>query len=94
MLLFLTPIFLIVLAFIGVWKNTNNLIFMLLYLELILISTTITFTLCSIFKVNYFTQCYSIYILTIAAVESAILITIVVQFFRNNNTINLNRVNI
>lgn len=67
---------------------------MLLYLELILISTTIIFTIYSITSSNYFTQCYSIYILSVAAVESAILITIVVQFFRNNNTINLSKVNL
>lgn len=67
--------------------------FILLYIELIIINIVSIFGISYKIESNYFGELFSLFILTVAAVESALLITILVQFFRFNNTISLKKIN-
>lgn len=67
--------------------------FILLYIELIIINIVSIFGIAYKIESNYFGELFSLFILTVAAVESALLITILVQFFRFNNTISLKKIN-
>ena len=67
--------------------------FILLYIELIIINIVSVFGIAYKIESNYFGELFSLFILTVAAVESALLITILVQFFRFNNTISLKKIN-
>ena len=62
-------------------------------MEIILVSLSILFSLFSKTEGNIFSQYYAILILTIAAVESAILICLVVGFFRGNGSVEIKALN-
>ena len=87
------PFFLIFTSIIGFVTNSKNPMFILLYIELIIINFASIFGIAYKIEFNYFGELFSLFILTVAAVESALLITILVQFFRFNNTISLNKIN-
>ena len=89
-----TPIILIFLSFWGILLKKKNIMFILIYMEVILVSLSILFSLLSRSGGNIFGQYYSILILTIAAVESAILICLVVGFFRGNGSVEIIALNI
>ena len=63
--------------------------FVLVYMEIILVSLSILFSISMRTESNIFGQYYAILILTVAAVESAILICLVVEFFRGNGTVEI-----
>ena len=89
----MTPIILIFLSFWGIILKKKNIMFILIYMEIILVSLSILFSLLSKAEGNIFGQYYSILILTIAAVESAILICLVVGFFRGNGSVEVRALN-
>ena len=89
----LTSIFVIFFCIIGILHNRQNLMYFLIYMEMIILSLTICFTLLHHNESSCWGQVYSLYLMTVGAVESAILVTLVVQFFRYANTIKLRAVN-
>jgi NADH:ubiquinone oxidoreductase subunit K len=93
MILFITFILIIFSSLIGIIKNKNNLLFIILFVEMILITLTSLFSLVYFIQGSYFGQVYGLYILTIAAVETAIIISIVVQYYRYRGNININIIN-
>ena len=93
MVFLLIPFLLIFISLVGLTKNSKNPMFILLYIELIIINFVAIFGITYRLEYNFFGELFSLFILTVAAVESALLITILVQFFRFNNTISLNQIN-
>lgn len=93
MLIFITSFFIINLSILGLVKNKNNFLFFILYLEIILITITYLITLLCLVKFSYFGQIYGLFILTIAAIESAIIISLIVQFYKYRGTIHVNVIN-
>ena len=93
MSVFLVPFFLIIIGAVQLVKDNHNFIIMILSLELITVQVTVIFGFLSFTQNNCFGQIYGIYILTIAAVESAIIISLVVQFYRLKNTISMFHLN-
>ena len=94
MIFLLTSIFLIIFSSISLIINNLNPIYLFIYIELIIINITLIISI--IFKIdnNFFGQLYSLLILTIAAIESSLLISLLLQFFRLNNTIAFNNINL
>ena len=88
-----TSILIALLSAIGIIKNRNNLLFFILFIEIILISMTCIISLLYSINGSYFGQIYGLYILTIAAIESAIIISIVVQYYRYRGNINVSIIN-
>ena len=93
MIFLLIPFFLIFISLMGFVINSKNPMFMLLYVELAIVNFVSIFGLAYKIEFNYFGELFSLYVLTVAAAESALLITVLTQFFRFNNTISLNKIN-
>ena len=73
----------------GLFMNRKNVISILMSIELMLLSTNINFVAFSIHLNELSGQIFSILILTIAAAETSIGLAILVLYFRNKGTIEL-----
>lgn len=85
--LFVTGIF-------GLFLNRKNIIILLMSIELILLSVNINFVAFSSFMGDMAGQVFTLFILTVAAAEAAIGLAILVVFFRNRGTIDVEDVNV
>lgn len=90
---FLLPTLLFVIGVLGVLLNKKNLVFLLLSLELMLLSSTVNFLFISVFFSNPVGQLFALVVLTVAAAESAIGLGILVVIFRVKQTIDFNSLN-
>lgn len=71
----------------GLFLNRKNIITMLMSVELILLSTNINFVAFSAYLGDSVGQIFSLFILSVAAAETAIGLSILVTFFRNFGSI-------
>ncbi len=76
----------------GVFLNRKNLIVILMSIELMLLSVNINFVVFSSYLNDLTGQVFSMFILTVAAAEVAIGLAILVAFFRNKNSIEIEEV--
>ncbi len=76
----------------GVFLNRKNLIVILMSIELMLLSVNINFIVFSSYLNDLTGQVFSMFILTVAAAEVAIGLAILVAFFRNKNSIEIEEV--
>ena len=83
----------ILLSLAGIIRNRSNFLFFILYIEIILICITFIFSVSYYTQGSYFGQVYGLFILTIAAIESAIIVSLIVQFYRHRGTISINIIN-
>ena len=86
-----TIVFLI--GFLGVLINRKSIISILLSIELMLLAVSINFVAFSSHLNQITGQVFSIFVLAIAAAESAIALAIIVLYFKNRNTINVKDIN-
>ena len=86
-----TTVFLI--GFLGILINRKSVISILLSIELMLLAASINFVAFSSYLHHITGQIFSIFILAIAAAESAIALAIIVLYFKNRNTINVKNIN-
>jgi NADH-quinone oxidoreductase subunit K len=78
---------LFVLGIFGIFLNRKNIIVILMSLELILLSVNLNLVAFSASLGDLTGQIFSMFILTVAAAEAAIGLAIVVIYFRNRGTI-------
>ncbi len=78
----------------GIFLNRKNVIVMLMSIELILLAVNINFVAFSVFLGDLGGQIFAMFILTVAAAEAAIGLAIVVVFFRNRGSIDVEDVNL
>ncbi|WP_159348420.1 NADH-quinone oxidoreductase subunit NuoK [Roseomonas harenae] len=78
---------LFVLGIFGIFLNRKNIIVILMSLELILLSVNLNLVAFSANLGDLTGQIFSMFILTVAAAEAAIGLAIVVIYFRNRGTI-------
>lgn len=71
----------------GLFLNRKNIITMLMSVEMILLSTNINFVAFSAYLGDSVGQIFSLFILSVAAAETAIGLSILVTFFRNFGSI-------
>jgi NADH-quinone oxidoreductase subunit K len=76
----------------GVFLNRKNIISLLMSIELILLSVNINFVAFSSFLGDLVGQIFAIFILTVAAAEAAIGLAILVIYFRNRQTIEIDSI--
>lgn len=81
------------LGVLGVFLNRRNIIIVLMSIELILLAVNINFIAFSWFLKDLSGQIFSLFILTVAAAEAAIGLAILVVYFRNRSTINIDDAN-
>ena len=81
------------LGVIGIFLNRKNVIVILMSIELILLAVNINFVAFSHFLGDLVGQIFTLFVLTVAAAEAAIGLAIVVVFFRNRGTIEVEEIN-
>ena len=81
------------LGVLGIFLNKKNLIIILMSIELILLSVNINFIAFSAYINNISGQIFAMLTLTVAAAEAAIGLAILVVFFRNLGSIEVNKIN-
>ena len=85
------------LFYIGVWgifSNRRNVVLMLMSIELMLLAVNFAFIIYSVYLDDIIGQIFSIFILTIAAAESAIGLAILVVLYNVRGTIAVEYLNI
>ena len=78
----------------GIFVNRKNIIVILMSIELILLAVNINFIAFSSFLGDLVGQVFALFVLTVAAAESAIGLAILVVFYRNRRTIAVEDVNL
>ena len=81
------------LGIFGIFLNRKNVIVILMSIELILLSVNINLVAFSSFLGDLVGQVFTMFVLTVAAAEAAIGLAILVCFFRNRGTIDVDDVN-
>ncbi|MBF0193715.1 MAG: NADH-quinone oxidoreductase subunit NuoK [Magnetococcales bacterium] len=76
----------------GIFLNRRNVIIIMMSIELILLSVNINFVAFSSFMGNIDGQIMTFFVLTVAAAEAAIGLAILVTFFRNRATIDVEEI--
>ena len=84
---------LFVLGVFGIFLNRKNVIVILMSIELILLAVNINFVAFSAHLGDLAGQAFAIFVLTVAAAETSIGLAILVCFFRNRGTIEVDDVN-
>lgn len=77
----------------GVFLNRKNVIIILMSIELILLSININMIAFSVYLGDITGQVFAMFILTVAAGEAAIGLAILVVYFRNRGSIQVDEIN-
>lgn len=80
---------LFVIGICGIFMNRKNIITLLMSIELMLLAVNINFVAFSVYLGDLTGQIFSILVLTVAAAEAAIGLAILVVYFRNRGTIDV-----
>ena len=78
----------------GIFLNRKNVIIIMMSIELILLAVNINFVAFSAYLNDLVGQVFSMFILTVAAAEAAIGLAIVVIYFRNRGSIEVDDINL
>ena len=78
----------------GIFLNRKNVIVILMSIELILLAVNINFVAFSAFLGDLVGQMFALLVLTVAAGEAAIGLAIVVVYFRNRGSIEVDDINL
>jgi len=85
---------LFVIGIFGLFLNRKNVIILLLSIDLMLLAVNINFVAFSSYLGDMVGQVFTLFVLTVAAAEAAIGLAILVCFFRNRGTIDVEDVNV
>ncbi len=77
----------------GIFLNRKNVIIILMSIELMLLAVNINFVAFSAFLQDLVGQIFVMFVLTVAAAEAAIGLAILVVFFRNRGSIEVEDIN-
>jgi len=78
---------------IGIFLNRKNVIIILMSIELILLAVNINLVSFSIYLHNLVGQVFTMFILTVAAAEAAVGLAIIVIYYKNKGSINVEQIN-
>ena len=76
----------------GIFLNRKNVIIILMSIELILLAVNINFVSFSIYLQNLVGQVFTMFILTVAAAEAAVGLAIIVIYYKNRGSINVEQI--
>ena len=77
---------------IGIFLNRKNIIVILMSIELILLAVNINLVSFSIYLQNLTGQIFTMFILTVAAAEAAVGLAIIVIYYKNKGSINVEQI--
>jgi NADH-quinone oxidoreductase subunit K len=78
----------------GIMLNRSNIITVLMSIELMLLAVNLNFIVYSVYLDDLFGQVFAIFVLTVAAAESAIGLAILVVYFRVRGSIAVETMNL
>ena len=87
----ITNVILFFLGVFGIIFQRRNILIILMCIELLLLSVNLNFIVFSVYLDDFFGQLFSLFILTVAASESAIGLAILILYFRLRCNISINR---
>ena len=82
------------LGIFGIFLNRKNVIVILMSVELMLLAVNINLVSFSVFLGDLMGQVFALFVLTVAAAEAAIGLAILVVFFRNRGSIDVEDINL
>lgn len=88
-----TSFFLFFIGIIGIFLIKKNIIIILMSIELMLLSININFILFSVYLDSITGQIFALFIVTVAAAESAIGLAILVVYYRIKGLVSINFIN-
>jgi NADH-quinone oxidoreductase subunit K len=74
--------------------NRKNIILMLMSIELMLLAVNLNFIIFSVFLDDIMGQIFALFVLTVAAAESAIGLAILVVYYRIRGTVSIEYINL
>ena len=77
---------------IGIFLNRKNVIIILMSIELILLALNINLVSFSVYLQNLVGQVFTMFILTVAAAEAAVGLAIIVIYYKNKGSINVEHI--
>lgn len=77
---------------IGIIIHRRSVLFILICLELVLLSLSLSFVLFSVYFDDVYGQIFSFFILTVAAAESAVGLAIIIAYYRVRGSISINQI--
>jgi len=77
---------------IGIFLNRKNVIIILMSIELILLAVNINLVSFSIYLQDLVGQVFTMFILTVAAAEAAVGLAIIVIYYKNRGSINIEQI--
>ena len=77
---------------VGIFLNRKNIIVILMSIELILLAVNINLVSFSIYLQNLVGQVFTMFILTVAAAEAAVGLAIIVIYFKNKGSIQVEKI--
>ena len=77
---------------IGIFLNRKNVIIILMSIELMLLSVNINLVSFSIYLQDIVGQVFTMFILTVAAAEAAVGLAIIVIYYKNRGSINVEQI--
>jgi NADH-quinone oxidoreductase subunit K len=90
----LTNAVLFLIGIFGIILNKGSILLILMCIELILLSVNLNFITFSIYLDDFIGQIFALFILTIAAAESAIGLAILILYYRVRGTISINNTSV
>jgi NADH-quinone oxidoreductase subunit K len=81
------------LGILGIFLNRKNVIVILMCVELMLLAVNINLVAFSAYQGNIVGQIFAMLVLTVAAAEAAIGLAILVVYFRNRGTVEVEDIN-
>ena len=89
----IVSIILFLIGLIGIFLIKKNIIIILMSIELMLLSININFIIFSIYLDDLTGQIFALFVLTVAAAESAIGLAILVIYYRIKGLVSINFIN-
>ena len=81
-----------VIGIVGIFLNRKNVIIILMSIELILLAVNINLVSFSIYLQNLVGQIFTMFILTVAAAEAAVGLAIIVLYYKNKGSIDVEEI--
>ena len=76
----------------GIFLNRKNVIIILMSIELILLAVNINLVSFSIYSQDLVGQIFTMFILTVAAAEAAVGLAIIIIYYKNKGSINVEKI--
>ena len=86
-------LFLFLIGLLGVILNLKNMIKIIISLEIMLLAINLNFVIFSILSQDIFGQIYALYVLTIAAAETSIGLSLIVRLYKIRGFIKIKEFN-